>query len=121
MDGWTSCTQQLYIAVTAHWVNPDWKMNCILLDLIPFNETHTAINQSDTIIEILKKIDFGQKLLGIMTDNAANMIAIGRILKEKISNKFGNYNIQHFRYDAHILNIIVEERIKSISKEIFKA
>ncbi|CAG8629352.1 5787_t:CDS:2, partial [Cetraspora pellucida] len=90
IDGWTSCTQQPYITVTAHWVNSDWKMNRILLDLIPFNEIHTAINQSDTIIEILKKMDFGQKLLGIMIDNAANRIAMGRILKEKISNEFAS-------------------------------
>ncbi|CAG8587297.1 1469_t:CDS:2 [Racocetra persica] len=65
-------------------------MNRILLDLILFNKTHTTINQADTIIKILKKINFGQKLLGITTDNAANMLVMGRILKEKISDEFDN-------------------------------
>ncbi|CAG8481024.1 16658_t:CDS:2, partial [Racocetra persica] len=96
------------------------KMNHILLDLILFNETHTAINQADAIIGILKKINFGQKLLGITTDNAINMLAIGHILKEKISDEFDNQDVQHFCYGVHILNIIVEEGIKSISKEISK-
>ncbi|CAG8817034.1 29057_t:CDS:1, partial [Racocetra persica] len=90
MDGWTSCTQQPYITVTAHWINPDWKMNRILLDFISFNETHTAINQANAIIRILKKMNFGQKLLKITTDNAANMLSMGRILKEKISDEFDN-------------------------------
>ncbi|CAG8751877.1 31198_t:CDS:1, partial [Racocetra persica] len=50
----------------------------------------------------------------ITTDNASNMIAMGRILKDKINDEFNNQNLQHFRCGAHVLNIIVEEGIKSI-------
>ncbi|CAG8685215.1 4936_t:CDS:2 [Cetraspora pellucida] len=61
------------------------------------------------------------KLLGITTDNAANMLAMGHILRENISNEFGNQTVQHFRCGAHVLNIVVEEGIKLISIEISKA
>ncbi|CAG8814852.1 4285_t:CDS:1, partial [Racocetra fulgida] len=73
------------------------------------------------IIELLKKMGIGQKLLGVTTDNAVNMLAMGRVLKEKMNNEFSNPNIQHFRCGAYVLNIIVEEGIKSVSKEVFKA
>ncbi|CAG8847942.1 22163_t:CDS:1, partial [Racocetra persica] len=66
-------------------------------------------------------MNFGQKLLEITTDNAANMLAMGCILKEKISDEFDNQDVQHFHYSTHVLNIIVKEEIKSISKEISKA
>ncbi|CAG8640882.1 7794_t:CDS:2, partial [Racocetra fulgida] len=58
---------------------------------------------------------------GITTDNASNMIAMGRVLKDKMYNEFNNQHLQHFHCGAHILNIIVEEGIKLISKEISKA
>lgn len=96
-------------------------MHRILLDIIPFNEAHTAVNQADAIIKLLKEMSIGQKLLGITTDNASNMISMGRILKEKLYLEFNNKNVQHFRCGAHVLNLGVEEGIKVVSKEIKKA
>ncbi|CAG8780600.1 10819_t:CDS:2, partial [Racocetra persica] len=60
-------------------------------------------------------MNIGHKLIGVTTDNASNMIAIGRVLKERMHNEFSNINVQHFRCGAHILNIIVEEGIKSVN------
>ncbi|CAG8793865.1 24519_t:CDS:2, partial [Racocetra persica] len=81
---------------------------------------HTAVNQTDAIIELLTKMNIGHKLLGVMTDNASNMIAMSRVLKERMHNEFSNINVQHFRCSTHILNIIIKEGIKSVSKEISK-
>ncbi|CAG8590237.1 34457_t:CDS:2 [Racocetra persica] len=90
-------------------------MHRILLDIILFNQTHTAVNQTDAIIELLTKMNIDHKLLGVTTDNASNMIAMGRVLKERMHNEFSNINVQHFHCGTHILNIIVEEGIKSVS------
>ncbi|CAG8761503.1 3180_t:CDS:2, partial [Racocetra persica] len=57
----------------------------------------------------------------VTTNNTANILAMGCVLKEKMNNEFRNQNVQHFHCGAHVLNIIVEEEIKSISKEISKA
>ncbi|CAG8771390.1 17507_t:CDS:2 [Racocetra fulgida] len=97
------------------------KLHRILLDFIPFDEAHTAANQADMIIKLLKEMGIGQKLLGITTDNASNMISMRRILKEKLHVEFNNESVQHFRCGAHVLNLGVEEGIKLISKEIKKA
>ncbi|CAG8824097.1 25483_t:CDS:2, partial [Racocetra persica] len=101
--------------------DPEWKMQHILLNIISFNQAHTAVNQTDAIIELLTKMNIGHKLLGVTTDNASNMIAIGYVLKERMHNEFSNINVQHFCCGIHILNIIVKEGIKSVSKEISKA
>ncbi|CAG8725988.1 1983_t:CDS:2, partial [Racocetra fulgida] len=74
----------------------------------------SLIRQPDAMIELLKEMNIGQKLLGITTDNAANMIAMGRVLKIKMDYEFNNNNVQHFRCGAHVLNIIVEEGIKLV-------
>ncbi|CAG8848918.1 13278_t:CDS:2, partial [Racocetra persica] len=56
----------------------------------------TLSTWANTIIELLKEMGIGQKLLEITTDNAANMLAMGRVLKEKMNNEFSNPNVQHF-------------------------
>ncbi|CAG8540925.1 323_t:CDS:2 [Cetraspora pellucida] len=81
------------------WINKEYELYkdtikielCrILLDIISFNKNHTVINQANLIIRILKKIDIGKKLLGITTDNAANMCSMGRILQKKMLSEFNN-------------------------------
>ncbi|CAG8761032.1 3428_t:CDS:2, partial [Racocetra persica] len=83
--------------------------------------TSSTNNRAPVRDYLLSTPDGGHKLLGVTTDNASNMIAMGHVLKERMHNKFSNINMQHFRCGAHILNIIVEEEIKSVSKEISKA
>ena len=39
VDMWSLCTNQAYLAVTIHWINEDWRLCHILLDIIPFEET----------------------------------------------------------------------------------
>ncbi|CAG8720325.1 3029_t:CDS:2, partial [Racocetra fulgida] len=77
--------------------------------------------KANMIIKLLKEIGIGKKLLGVTTNNAVNMLVIGHILKEKMNNKFSNPDIQYFCCGTHVLNIVVEEEMKSINKEISKA
>ncbi|CAG8823980.1 16100_t:CDS:1, partial [Racocetra fulgida] len=51
---------------------------------------------ANMIIELLKEMGIGQKLLEVTTDNAANMLAMRCVLKEKMNNEFSNPNVQHF-------------------------
>ncbi|CAG8546475.1 17157_t:CDS:2 [Cetraspora pellucida] len=82
---------------------------------------NTEFNNFLIELELVTDFYFGQKLLGIMTNNATNMLVMGCILREKINSEFGNQTVQHFYYGVHVLNIVVEEEIKSISIEISKA
>ncbi|CAG8698839.1 16433_t:CDS:2 [Cetraspora pellucida] len=59
------------------------------------SENYTAINQANLIIKILKEMNI-------------------------VISEFKNDNLQHFYYEAHILNLSVKEGIKNVSNEIHK-
>ncbi|CAG8649950.1 17754_t:CDS:1, partial [Racocetra fulgida] len=104
--------------ITIYWYNNTLskffiELHRILLNNILFDKSHTA----NLIIKILKEIDIGRKLLGITTDNIANMCFIENILQEKVLSKFNNNSIQHFYYSIHILNLDIEEGIKKVNKK----
>jgi len=120
-DAWTACNNQGYISITLHWIDKEWKMKNILLDLIPIHESHTGLAFAENIFETLVKYNLGNKILAVTTDNAANMITFGQHLTEMLSDKCNNHDFIHFRCAAHILNLAVQEGIKLINGPIDKA
>src|SRR6266516_4242254 len=96
-----------YLAITIHWVNIEWQMQTLLLDIVPLHDAHIAENITDTICNILSNFVIGDRLLSITTDNRANMVKMGRLLHNKIEQQFDNLNIIYLRCVAHILNLSV--------------
>lgn len=91
-------------------------MQYFLLDLYPLTEKHTAINIQQTIERVLNEAKITEKLLGITTDNAQNMIAAGWELK----NSLNNSELVHQWCAAHILNLAVQHGLQLVSPVIKK-
>ncbi|CAG8768330.1 11252_t:CDS:2, partial [Cetraspora pellucida] len=72
---------------------------------------HTAIKIQQAIIEVLDHTKITEKLLGITTDNAQNMITAGQELKQNLNNN----ELVHQRCAAHILNIAVQHGLQLVS------
>ena len=119
-DAWTACNNQGYLSVTLHWIDQEWNMKSILLDLIPIHESHTGLIFAENVFNTLETYHLGNKILAVTTDNAANMITFGQHLKEMLNDNYNN-DFMHFRCAAHILNIAVQEGIKLINNPIEKA
>ncbi len=120
-DAWTACTNQAYLSVTLHWIDKEWCMKHILIDLIPIHENHTGLVLAENILNTLKDYNIGNKILAVTTDNAANMINFGRHLATMLADKFNNKEFMHFRCAAHILNLAVQAGLKLINEPIEKA
>ena len=43
-DGWTSANLTTFVAITAHYVSFDWKLNCRLLSFAELPGSHNAKN-----------------------------------------------------------------------------
>lgn len=52
-DGWTGPDHESYICVTAHWLDFDWKMRTILLDVLLCSDRHTGDNLEEWLINEL--------------------------------------------------------------------
>ena len=92
------------LAITLHWIDDNWKMQHILLDIIPLHERHTGKNLAAAFLETIEYYDIGSCILTITTDNAYNMIVFGsELAKYKVlAEKYSNYEFTHLHCAAHM-------------------
>ena len=59
--------------MTLHWIDDDWCLQHILLDLIPLHERHTGVSLTKNIMEQIEHFSLGTQVLSLTADNASNM------------------------------------------------
>lgn len=109
-DIWTSPATQSYMAVTAHFIDEDWKLMSTLLDFDHLEGPHTGQNIANMYHEIVDvKFKLSDKVLAITCDNANNNNEFIRRYSE-MNKQFSPDN--RVRCYAHILNIAVQSCMK---------
>lgn len=106
-DCWTSINNTSFLAVTTHYIDPNFNFQSILLQCASFDEKHTSLNLSAIIQSIIDEWNLNNKIVLVVSDNAAN-----------IKNAINILNLKHFGCFAHSLNLIVQEGLKSQSNLI---
>ena len=110
-DAWTSIATEAYLGVTCHFITEDWKMSSYSLTTMPLEERHTAENIAHWIEEAAVKFGFSLQddVLAIVHDNAANVVAALRILKER-------HGVASHRCAGHTLQLVVNSALKKDSQ-----
>lgn len=101
-DIWTSRQTEGYITVTCHFVSDDWKFRSVVLATVNFSDSHTAEHISEQLGKIVDEWSLRPKVVGVVTDNAANCVAAIRLP-----------GWRHIPCFAHTLNLIVKDGIKA--------
>ena len=101
-DIWTSRTTQGYMTVTCHFINELWQMQSIILETFNLCVSHTAENIAAELKRIADEWMIADKVVALVTDNAANVVAAARITGWK-----------HIPCFAHTLNLIVQAAISA--------
>lgn len=106
-DHWTSLKNESYIGVTGHYIDDNFKMCHVLLECIKFCGQHTASAIASELSRILTAWDINNKVLIIVTDNAANITKAvkGEMCKE------------HYGCFAHKLNLCVKAALNFKDQE----
>ncbi|CAB4412323.1 unnamed protein product [Rhizophagus irregularis] len=90
-DIWTSeVSKDCYLGVTMHYINNNWELKNLLLDLIPINGFHTAGLITSKLLQILEEFSISNNILALTTDNGSNMIACGNQLATELDQEFNN-------------------------------
>lgn len=79
-DLWSSRSKHGYLGLTATWINQNFEIMDILLEISYFPAPHTANAIADTIKKAIKKWEIENNIVSIVTDNGANMVAAIREL-----------------------------------------
>lgn len=105
VDGWTSISNDAYIAVTAHYIDPMWSMKSILLDCKLVTHAETSEFICTIINNIAEDWKISDKILTIVTDQAANMIKAVDLLE-----------IRHLPCFCHNLNTTLKTAMNQKSE-----
>lgn len=119
-DVWSSCTNLRYLTITLHWINEDWNMTQILLDMVPLHERHTERYITEKVLETITYYNISARIISAVTDNAANMDVFRRTLCEILQSQYGNLSFEHVRCAAHVLNLAVSDSMKVVVNSINK-
>ncbi|XP_036343172.1 zinc finger BED domain-containing protein 1-like [Rhagoletis pomonella] len=103
-DAWTSRANQSYIAVTAHFVEPEKGiLKSHLIACIESAERHTSDNLCATLRKIMDEWEISNKITAVVSDNAANIIGAIKIGLWRSVPCF-----------AHTLNLIVQKGLQQL-------
>ncbi|KAI9565052.1 putative zinc finger BED domain-containing protein 4-like [Daphnia sinensis] len=72
-DYWTSLNNYSYLTVTAHYINHKMKMVSRVLCTVHMENNHTADNLRDELFSIVDRWGVRNKIVGVVTDNAADI------------------------------------------------
>ena len=100
-DMWTSHAKQSYCAITVHFAT-QFKMNSFLVSVHEFPDSHTAVNISEEVTDVLS--EWNMPVSGIVvatTDNGASITAAVELL-----------TVPHLPCFSHTLQLAVEQALK---------
>jgi len=120
-DCWTSVQNLGYLVLTAHFIDNDWNYikRIISFSVVPNHKGDTIGKQVE---EILRK--WGLRNVSTITvDNASSNNVVVVVLKRRINNMNGlvlDGGNLHFRCCSHILNLVVNDGLKTNQPAISK-
>ncbi|XP_010265296.1 PREDICTED: uncharacterized protein LOC104603063 isoform X2 [Nelumbo nucifera] len=111
LDFWTSYEQVSYMSVKAHWIDENWSLHNILLDIshIPYPCGGTNIYQS--LVKVLKMYNIESRILSCTHDNSQNAMHLD------------GQKVVPFCYipcAARTLNLIIEDGLRTVKPVISK-
>lgn len=104
-DCWTSRNTENFLAVTVHFIDSNFEIQSLLLECTSFDESHTSKNLADALKNIITEWNLEEKVLMVISDNAAN-------IKKAIRDEL---HLKHFGCYAHTINLIACDALKHIA------
>ena len=99
-DQWTSCSNDGFTTVTAHYVTDDWTISSPVLMTRSTGNRHTAENLAFELQEVFTEFHISEKISTVVTDNAKNATKAVRLT-----------DTDNQRCFAHTLNLVVRHAL----------
>ena len=118
-DTWTSLQNLNYMVVSAHFIDRDWTYQKKILNFCPITN-HKGDTIGKAVESYLLKWDIDQLFTNTVDNASSNDMAIDYVkkkTKERDSSILGG-EFMHMHCCAHVLNLIVQSRLKSIHESI---
>ena len=116
VDAWTSPSMQAFLGITVHWIDAEWRLRGVLLDIPPLSGRHTGENLCTTFVGACHGFGVLPKLLAITTDSASNNDTFLEALETVClqGDVAFNRSSQHVRCIAHVINLAVQDFLRTL-------
>jgi hypothetical protein len=121
LDGWTSISQQGYLAITAHYAqrlgSRPTELKETLLAFEPVLGSHNASNLSAVILSTLEAFGINERIRAITSDSASVNTATFQALED--SGRMGNFTVKNctVRCMAHAMNLSAQKILSVLDKD----
>ncbi|CAG8816047.1 38293_t:CDS:2, partial [Gigaspora margarita] len=120
LDIWTSRANVPFICIIAHWIDSDWSLKKILLDIYMLPYPHTGDKIDAKLRSVFVAFNIIDKVLCATTDRGTNIILAMRLLKDNLVLQNYNFRFQSYHCLAHVLNLVVTNGLSPIKSSIEK-
>ncbi|CAN6722759.1 unnamed protein product [Malus baccata var. baccata] len=123
LDLWSSQCTDGYLALTAHFVDKDWKLNKRIISFCHMPPPHSGVALCEKISALVTEWGIEKKLFSITLDNVSSNICFVNILRNQLNIRdllLMNDDFFHVRCCARILNLIVQDGLKEIDSSVVK-
>ena len=116
----SSINQESFLGLTIHYVNSEWRLCNFLLDIIPFEISHSGINIANEIKRVLQEFNIKNRVIALTTDNESAMLVCGREIAQSLDSEFSSMIFSHYRCAAHVLNLGVKQGLRLVDDAVVK-
>jgi hypothetical protein len=116
-DVWTSPNGLAFLGITVHWIDWNWKIHSLLMDIPPISGKHTGENLSGIFQRACDEFGVLHKLLAVTTDSASNNNTFMRSLKEECQRRgiLFDHESRHVRCMAHVIHLAVGDFLNALN------
>lgn len=119
IDGWTTPYMKAsFLAVTAHWIDENWRQHAVTIGFEKITGAHTGQNLAQIMYRILEQYQLTNTPFYITMDNASNMDKLAVVLESLLqcpSVFTAKYNRIHCI--GHIINLASQAALETIRAE----
>lgn len=111
LDFWTSFEQLFYMSVKCHWIDENWSLHKVLLDVshIPYPCNGSEIYHA--LMKILSTFHIETKILSCTNDNSQHAIHACHALKEELDSR--KVPFCYIPCAARMLNLIIGDGLRT--------
>lgn len=117
VDAWTSPSAQAFLGITVHWIDAEWQLHSLLMDMPPLTGRHTGSNLCAAFTTACHDFGVLPKLLAVTTDSASNNGTFLGALEAACMQQgivFDRASM-HVRCIAHVINLAVQDFLRVLS------
>ena len=111
LDFWTSYEQLFYMGIKCHWIDENWSLHKVLLDVVHIPYPCTGPEIFHSLMKVLRMFNIDKKILSCTNDGSPHAIHACHALKEELDAR--KVPFCYIPCAARTLNLIIEEGLRT--------